>query len=313
MRTPTRERVAEIRGRDVLRVCVYPVGESLRCLAQCIGRSRRQREEQRPLDRRHAGFDVRPRDGRGLFDDRVHVGSGETVGRHRCPSRLTTVGRPRGRGLRHKEFGRNLGESVGQTLEVQVLRDHAMLDRQYGFDQPEWARRGLGMPEIRLHRGQRGWAGDAVDVGEALVFDRVTDRRPGAVRLDHADRRGVHARRGQRRLIHGGLRGDRGHRDVDGVAVLVSGCSAQHGKHPVTVGQRVGQPLEQQHGAALAHDESIGRGVEGVATSGGRQHAFGGARSELAGLQAHRGAGSQGEIALPVVQAAAGQVDRKQS
>ena len=34
-------------------------------------------------------------------------------------------------------------------------------------------------PKFVFTEAKRGWAGDAVDVGEALVFDRVTDRRPG--------------------------------------------------------------------------------------------------------------------------------------
>ena len=64
----------------------------------------------------------------------------------------------------------------------------------------------LGVPEIGLHRCQRARAVDAVHLGQACVFDRVAHRGAGAVRLDHADRGGVHARRGQRRPIRRDLR-----------------------------------------------------------------------------------------------------------
>ena len=62
------------------------------------------------------------------------------------------------------------------------------------------------MSEIGLHRGQRAGAVDAIDLGQAGVFDGVTDRGAGAVRLHHADGAGVHARRGQRRPIDRDLR-----------------------------------------------------------------------------------------------------------
>ena len=48
------------------------------------------------------------------------------------------------------------------------------------------------------------------------------------------------------------LRGPRRCRDVHGAAVLVGGGAAHHGQDPVAVPQRIRQPLEQHHGAALA-------------------------------------------------------------
>ena len=62
------------------------------------------------------------------------------------------------------------------------------------------------MAEVGFHRGQRAGAIDAVDLGQAGVFDRVAHRGTGPVRLDHADGAGIDARDGQRRPIHRGLR-----------------------------------------------------------------------------------------------------------
>ena len=110
------------------------------------------------------------------------------------------------------------------------------------------------------------------------VLDRVTDRGAGAVRLDHADGVGVHARRRQSRAVHRDLRVPRRRRDVLGVAVLVGGRAAHHGQDPVTVPQRVRQSLEQHHRATLDRHKAIRPDVERMAATGRREHALCGRR-----------------------------------
>ncbi len=169
------------------------------------------------------------------------------------------------------------------------------------------------MAEVRLHRRQRAGALEAVYLGQSGVFDGVAHRGAGAVRLHHPDAVRVHARSGQRRPVHRGLRAARRCRNVHGVAVLVGGGAAQHGQDPVAVGQRIRQALQQHHCAGLAADVPVGRGVERMAASCGRQMTSRRPGEELAWFQHQEGAAREREVAFAVVQAAAGQVRREQT
>ena len=75
----------------------------------------------------------------------------------------------------------------------------------------------------------------AVDLREAAVLDRVTDRRTGAVGLHHADRCRLHARRRQRRPVHRDLRVLGRHHQRLGATILIGGRAAHHGEDPVAV------------------------------------------------------------------------------
>ena len=162
------------------------------------------------------------------------------------------------------------------------------------------------MSEIGLHRRERAGAVDAVYLGQARVFDGVTDRGTGAVRLHHADGAGVHARRSQRRPVHRDLRVQRRCRDVHGTAILIGGRAAHHSQDPVTIPQRIRQPLEQHHCATLGRHEPVRRDVERMAASGRRQHALRRARGRLPRIKYHRGAAREGKVAFALVQAATG-------
>ena len=76
---------------------------------------------------------------------------------------------------------------------------------------------------------------------------------------------------------------------VSDAAVLVGGRPADHGQDPVTVPQRVRQPLEQHHGAALGTHEPVRPGVERPASSGRRQHALRRRRRGHRRVQHHHG------------------------
>ena len=56
-------------------------------------------------------------------------------------------------------------------------------------------------------------------------------------------------------------------------AILIHGSTADDGINAIAVRQRAGQRLEDDHAGALAADEAVGRGVEGMAAAVRRQHA----------------------------------------
>ena len=91
---------------------------------------------------------------------------------------MLAVGRPFRDLLWHKEFGVDAGKFIGQTGEVQVRWNNTMLQSKHRFDQPQSSGGRLGMAEIRLHRCERTRAFDAVYLGQAGVFDGVTDQVP---------------------------------------------------------------------------------------------------------------------------------------
>ncbi|AFE14905.1 hypothetical protein MRGA423_24140 [Mycobacterium tuberculosis RGTB423] len=108
------------------------------------------------------------------------------------------------------------------------------------------------MSEVGLHRCECARAVDPIHLGDTCIFNGVTDRGAGAVRFDHADRRGVHATGSQRRSISRNLCGLRRRRDIDRVAILICGRATNYRQDPVTVGQCIRQPLEHHHGTTLA-------------------------------------------------------------
>ncbi len=312
-RSPARRQgVGQVGQRQIV-VCVHPVGQPAGGAAQFVGRGGRQREQQWRFCRDMFGCNGFGSRLGCLFQDGMDIGSRQPVGRDGGTSRVAAVADPRCGLLRHKEFGVDAGQVVGQLGEVQVPGNHAVLQREDRLHHPECSGGCLRMAEVGLHRRQGAGAVDAVDLSQAGVFDRVAHRGAGAVRLDHADRAGVHARGGQRRPVHRGLRALGRGGDVHGVTVLIGGRAAHHRQDPITVSERVVQPLEEQHDAALAAHEPVGRDVEGAAASGGRQHALGRPGGELARVQRQGGAAGQGEIAFTLVQASAGQVDGGQA
>ena len=109
---------------------------------------------------------------------------------------------------------------------------------------------------------------------ERAHLDRIAERGAGAVRLDVADTCAASTpRRGQRLADHRLLRRAVGDGQPAAPPVLVDGRAADHGEDAVAVGQRVAQPLEDDHAAALAAHVAVGGGVERLAAAVRRQHA----------------------------------------
>lgn len=170
------------------------------------------------------------------------------------------------------------------------------------------------MPNVGLDRSQHAAAAaGAVHLRQAPVLDRVTDRGAGAVHLHRSDAGCVHSRRRQGFAVDGDLRGLRGHEQRLGATVLIGSRTAYHREDPVSVGQRIRQSLEHDHRATLGTHKAVRVNVECVAATGRREHALRGQRNTAVGLQQQRTAAGQREVALPLVQAAAGQMHREQT
>ena len=193
-------------------------------------------------------------------------------------------------------------------------RHQAGAQPEDGLDKSDSAGRGLGMTEIAFRRTDHAPASvDAVDLRQSTELQRVTDRRSGAVGLDHADGCRVHPRHRQGRAVDIGLGIQRRRRDRRRPAILIGGRSADHGQDPVAVPQRVRQPLQQHHCTAIGTHEAVGGDVEGMTTAGRGQHALGRRRRTDGRFENHLTAAGQGVIALSLMQAPAGQVHRQQT
>ncbi|KFE58860.1 hypothetical protein DB31_6157 [Hyalangium minutum] len=101
-----------------------------------------------------------------------------------------------------------------QRLEVHVLRQLLLLQRQHRLDQTRYPRRRLKVPHVRLHRAHRAQPSPflrrAQHLLERLHLDRVPQRRPRPVRLEIAHLPGLHAcalqRLAQQRLLRQHIR-----------------------------------------------------------------------------------------------------------
>ncbi len=112
----------------------------------------------------------------------------------------------------------------------------------------------------------------AENLRERADFDRVAERRAGAVAFDVIDRVGADARH---RLRHGddlGLAADAGGGVADfHRAVVVERRAADDRADRVAIGQGRGQALQDDDADAFAADDSLGRGVEGAAVAVGER------------------------------------------
>ena len=149
-------------------------------------------------------------------------------------------------------------------------------------------------------------------LAESACFDRIADRRAGAVRLDVADRRridagaaagGAHQRRLRRRARQ---------RETVRAPVLVRRGAADRRIDAVAVTLRRGQRLQHHDTGALAANEAIRRRVEGATAASRRQHGHAAEGDERHRRQQRVDAADQRERARAVPQAFAGEVHRDQ-
>ncbi len=282
-----------------------------------VRRRRRQRRGAAGRDRQQEGRSggvARLR--RRLFEDGVRVGAADPERRDAGAPRRRP-GRPRAECRVDEKRARREVDLGVRPPVVEGGRDLAVPQRQSGLDQAGDPRRGVEVAEVGLHRAHGAEAAaagaGAEGLGERRDLDRIAERRAGAVCLDVAD--GL--RRDSRHALGLGddrrLPGDAGGREADLVAaVVVHRRAAHHGGDRIAGGERVVQALEHHHGDAVAGDGAAGGGVEGAAVAVGRGDPP--LAVEIAGAQRQPDgdAAGEGEVALALEQAAAGEVDGDQ-
>ena len=154
-------------------------------------------------------------------------------------------------------------------MEVQVLREQFVLQRQHDLDQTGDTRSGLEVADIGLRRADQQrpvrFTADAVDSRRRLHLDRIPQWGAGAVCLQVVDIPAAQAGAGQRRADESLLGTAIGHRQTTGGTVLIDRTAADHRADPVSIPLRIAEPLEHQHSAALTAGVTVGCRVEGLA------------------------------------------------
>ncbi len=244
--------------------------------------------------------------GRGLLQDDVGVRPTHTEGRHTRPARTIVSVRPLPclveqlhRTGRPVHLGRRL-------IRVQGPWQHTVLHGLHHLDDTGHTGGGLRMPDVGLQRAQpqRLALGTFLPIrgDQGLCLDRIAQRRPRTVRLDR-----VHIRRRYARVRQCGpddplLRRTVRRRQTIGRTVLVHRRAPDHRQHPVTIGPRIRQPLQQQHARTLGPSGTVGVVRERPATAVGRQPALTAELHEDGRGGHHRDATGQGQRAFAVTQ-----------
>jgi hypothetical protein len=212
--------------------------------------------------------------------------------------------------------GGEIDHRIGLAI-IRQRRNHALAHHQRRLDQAGDAGGGGEMADVRLERtdaAETGAIGEsAPGLGQRVEFDRIAQRRAGAVRFHVAD--GVGLDRGglQRFEDHLLLPGHAG-RGVAGLdrTVVADRGAADHRVDLVAIAQRVLQPLEADHGhAGIGEHRALGVGVERADRAVGRIHAALAVQIAAAG-HAHQHAAGQTHVGFAGEQALAGQMHRDQ-
>ena len=164
--------------------------------------------------------------------------------------------------------------------------DDAVPHRQHGLDHTRHAGGGAQVSDVGLDGAdqERGFrrAPAPVDRRRGTEFDGIADHGSGAVSLQVVHVGGRHAAAGER-LLHGlFLRGAARHGQSLAGTVLIYRRAPDDGPDAVAVGFRLAEALEHEQTATLPADKAIGRRIEGLALSFGRQHSGVGAQLERA-------------------------------
>ena len=261
--TPGIGRITEVSQIDfwmLSQICAIAGGQRTQRFLT-FGRKGQQMEGLRVQRRcqRGAGFGDR----RYLAQHQMNIRSAQTKG--------ADPGNARGGGPGH-EGGRHLdrpGPPVDQRVggvEVDIGRDHAMLDRQDRFDQRWHPGRGIQVTHIRCHRAEPEWrAPFAKDIAEGINFHRITEWGANAIRFDIADGLGRYPSIGQGLPDHCLLGTAIRHRQPTRWPIMVGGAAQDDGQNRVAIALRIPQPLEDQKATAFAQAIAIGRGVKSFA------------------------------------------------
>ena len=201
-------------------------------------------------------------------------------------------------------------------LEVEMPRQHLVLQRQDDLDDPGDPGGRLEVADVRLDRADQqrpvGGAPGTEHRTRGLSFDRVAQRRPGAVGFQVTDVGGVDPGAIQRIGDHPLLSHAVGHRQPARGAVLVDGTAADDRADPVAVAKRILEAFDDDDAAALAAHIAVGGCVERLAPAVGRQHVRAGEGDHRGGREQHVGPTGQRQVALAEAERLARLVDGDQ-
>ena len=159
------------------------------------------------------------------------------------------------------------------------------------------------MSDVRLGRADQQrpvrLAANAVHRAGGLRLDRVAKRCPRPVRLKVSHVTGCDAgalqRIGDNPLLGNAVR----HRQATRCAVLVDRTAPDHGPDPVTVANRVLEPLDDDDATTLTAHIAVRGRIEGLALAVGRQHLRAGKRDHGRRAQQDVRAACQREVTFP--------------
>ncbi len=199
-----------------------------------------------------------------LLQGRMEVGAAEPERAHARAPRLVAGVDPRS-GLGVEVQGAaiwiELEPGVGR-VDLDRRRQHLVVQRHHGLDEPSRARGRLGVTDLALDGPEGHAARGRLGLGEhgprRLKLRQITGRGPGPVGLDQLDR----ARAVSRRSVgpSQGLHLPLGARRVDalGPAVGARADALEHRVDRVAIALRVGEALEGEHAHALAQQGAVG-------------------------------------------------------
>ena len=173
---------------------------------------------------------------------------------------------------------RAFGEVRGRAGfgHIQCCRLHLMMQRQRHLDQTGATGCRLCVADHRLDRSDTAelhlfGAGQGKDLGQAFNLGPVPDDGAGAMRFHHADgaggNPGPRIGAAQSLLLALGARGGQGQI----APVRRSGCRAQHGVNPATLGLHIFQTAQNHQRQTFGNRDPVGAGVKGAATTTRRQ------------------------------------------
>ncbi len=249
------------------------------------------------------------RDVGGLLQDDVSVGAADAERRH-ARTAGPVEGGPVAVGGQQLDGAFGPVDARVRSVDVQRGGQQAVPHGLHRLDHPGDACRGLGVPEVRLHRAEVERLVPVLAVGhhQGLRLDRVTEDGAGAVCLDEVDVGGVEPGRGERGADHPLLRRAVGGGEAVGGAVRVDRGPADDGEDLVAVAAGVGEAFQQHQPRALAETGAIGPLGERAAATVGRQPLLAGELDEHAGGGHDGDPTREGEVALPRPQRLRGQV-----
>ena len=253
---------------------------------------------------------------RVLLEQQVEVRTTEAERAHARATQVIGAADPRSR-LGVEVEGRVLDVELGVgPLDLDRRRQHLVVQRHHGLEEPGRAGGRLGVADLRLDRSERAPLRLALADREGQLqpaeLGRVAGLGPGPVGLDQLDR--VRLEAGVGLGAAQGLGLALGHRRIDALRLAVRRRAdpTQHRVDVIAVALGVGEALERDHAQTLAEHRAVGRVREGPAITRGRE------RRGLAEAHEHEDvvervdAARDDQIRVAQVELLRGHVDRRE-